>query len=277
MKIFYFLAFSIISLNTSYAASWATVISDKAVVYSDIQMTSKVGYLSKNKKIRIGDNTKNKGQLYPFLYKKKILYIKKEDIQTSSELFALSSVMERATEKSFETDPYQKISFGFNLGAYNFNSDEVYGGDEKKQLTFFSTSLVGYHIRPENKDAFKFLFLFWKGSDGAENFSLLNLELYYLFKLFKYKRLSLFAGPGVIYTPYFGYEFGSDFTKNGSGLGIGGEVDIHYRLTNKISLISSFNYRFQSLSVTLPNGVSPSEYEPILTAFSGSLAVAYRY
>ena len=42
-------------LSNAYAARWASVTADKAEIYSDIEMTSVIGYIRKGKKVRVGE------------------------------------------------------------------------------------------------------------------------------------------------------------------------------------------------------------------------------
>jgi hypothetical protein len=259
------------------AASWATVIVSKAVVYADAQMTSKVGFLKKDKKIRIGDKSINKNRLYPFIYQKRVLYIKRSDIQTSDELLALSSAMDRALKKTVNIQPYQKLSLGLGLSHSDISSSKSYDSVNEKTMNFFSLTLAGYHMRPSKKDGFKISFDYSSASLEEETLSLLNIDLYYLKRLISYKRIKLYANAALLVTPLFTYRYGDDFTQNGSGFGASLGAESSYMLTRNLNLDLSFDYRYQSLSVDLPSGINPSNYKPTIISPRLGLAVSYSY
>jgi hypothetical protein len=66
----------------SWAAQEAYVLSDKALIYSDIEMTSPVGYVVRGKKIIIGEVVRNKGRVYPITVSGRIAYIRAADVST---------------------------------------------------------------------------------------------------------------------------------------------------------------------------------------------------
>lgn len=274
MKIFYII---ILLSNSLLAASWATVTSNKAIVYADAQMTSKVGFLKKDKKIRIGDKSINKNRLYPFIYQKKVLYIKRSDIQTSDELLALNSAMDRVLKKTVNIKPFQKLGLGFGLSMSNLSSTESYDNINDKSMNLYNFALAGYYMRPSKKDGFKISFDYSNGSLDEESLSLFNIDFYYLKRLINYKRIKLYASGGILVTPLLTYAYGSDFTQNGSGYGASLGLESSYKLTKKMNLDLAFNYRYQQLSVKLPQGISPSSYEPTIVSPRLELSFSYSY
>lgn len=275
MKLIYVLL-NLIILKSVSAASWATVTSDKAVVYADAQMTSKVGYLKKDKKIRIGEKSVNNNKLYPLVYQKRVLYIKKIDIQTSDELLALSSAMDRALKKSTSIEPYQKVSFGVGVSAVGISSDKSYK-DNTKSMNMINTTLAGYYVRPSKKDAFKVSFDYSSGEVDEESISLLNLDFYYLKRLIGYKRFKLFASAGLLLCPLFTYSYAEDFTQNGSGFGASIGLESSYMLTKNLEINLNFDYRYQRLKVDLPSGIEPSRYEPTIISPRLAIGLSYSY
>ncbi len=270
------LLLSLLSFN-GFCASWATVKVEKAVVFADKDMTSGVGFLKKNKKVRIGDKPRNRGQVYPFIYQKKILYIRAIDIQTSDELLALSSAMERIAKKTKSGNPYQKIGLSSGIGMFNLLSDVSYDGINSKSLSVTELSLVGRHIRPIYEDAFKINFSGTFGSIGVEEFNFIKLELYYQRLLYKVSKFNLYYALGAIVTPLFSYKYGSDFTQNGSGYGIAADVELNYNFTDKFSASLNGNYRYEKLSVDLPEFLVIDSYRPTLSGVKINLGLHYSY
>lgn len=259
------------------SATWATVTSEKAVVFSDLQMTSKLGFVRKGKKIRIGDMAKNKGQVYPFIFQKKIVYIKKEDIQTSSELLALQSAIERINQKSMTEENYQRISVGTGVSFYSISSDENYTGDTDKTLVMGSFNLRGQIVMPSKKTSIRLQLNYETGTEDKESYSLLNIETFYHIQFFRHKRLSVDLFMGALLTPYFAYEVGSDFTQNGFGVGASTGLEAVYRLNKRWSLHLNTDIRYQYLSVDLPKEVTQKEYNPSLFGLSSALNVSFSY
>lgn len=79
-----------LSISMGFAAQNAIVTVPRAVVYSDHKLLSPIGFLKEGEVIRVGEKTRNQGQVLPFVYKKKVVYIKVQDIQTQSDVIQLS-------------------------------------------------------------------------------------------------------------------------------------------------------------------------------------------
>ena len=74
------------------ASQEAIVTTDRAVIYSDQEMTSPVGYAARGKKIAVGEIARNKAQVYPIVVSGKIAYIRVIDVSTEKETMKSSNL-----------------------------------------------------------------------------------------------------------------------------------------------------------------------------------------
>ena len=92
--------FCCLFLSSAFAAQVAIVISDRAIIYADRQMSAPIGYLKKGKKLKVGEVKRNKGRVLPVVVNGRIAYIKVADIQTSKDIKLLEKASERIIKQS---------------------------------------------------------------------------------------------------------------------------------------------------------------------------------
>jgi len=64
----------------AFAAREAVVIAKKAMVYSDINLTSAIGFLRQGKKIAVGEVKRNRGEVVPIVVNNRIAYLRVKDL-----------------------------------------------------------------------------------------------------------------------------------------------------------------------------------------------------
>ncbi len=82
--IFAFLCTFVIS--SAFAADIAFVVSDKAVIYSDMELSVPIGYAKKGKKIKVGEVARKNGTVMSTVVSGRIAYVKRADIRLSQEI-----------------------------------------------------------------------------------------------------------------------------------------------------------------------------------------------
>ncbi len=114
---FLFLLF-LIFVAPAWASQNAIVIAEQAVIYSDKEMTSAVGYVARGKRILIGEIARNRSQVYPIVVAGKVAYIRALDISTERQSMDSNVLVAERFRKTTRDAPESK----FLLSYFVFNS-----------------------------------------------------------------------------------------------------------------------------------------------------------
>src|SRR5262249_43387394 len=101
-----------------WASQTAMVLADRAVVYSDQEMTSPIGYVPRGKKILVGEIPRNRAQVYPIQISGKVAWIRVMDVTTEKE----SMETNRLTAERFHKTATPELEAKFVLSYFAFNS-----------------------------------------------------------------------------------------------------------------------------------------------------------
>ena len=98
--IFYLLFLIFFFCPKLWASQDAIVTADRAIIYSDREMTSPIGYIRKGKKISVGEIPRNLAQVYPVVVSGKIAYIRVMDVTTEKESMDSSRLVAERFKKT---------------------------------------------------------------------------------------------------------------------------------------------------------------------------------
>lgn len=266
-------AFFILLCLTSWAQASrpAVVIAPKAIIYADQQMSAPVGYVSRGKKIRVGEIPRNKAQVYPVIVAGKVAYIKVSDVST--EMISLDSqklVAERFREKSTKS---QSKNF-YALSFMNYSSQISFEDEPGELKNNDSVSFTGVNIRGGRllspRWDFQLSLNYIRSGDSAERFSLVEFGPSFGFRLIESKRFMLKWVTDLWGIPWGNYELGDLFRINGYGFTAGTGLTANYRFGERFGITLGFGYHHTRLfGLDLPN-----PYEKIRPAFTGGRVLA---
>lgn len=259
-----------------YAAQYATISVDRAIVYADIEMTAPIGYLVRGKRIRIGDNARNKDRVYPFILNNKVVYIEKKNISTTDDLSLISSTTQRIKEQEVKREE-TVIGFGPVLRLQRFSFDSGYGDMQSEVLLLTGVTLSGELNHLGTRESRILSLDFVKGNKGNQSFSEATFHFQFGYQLLQSRYLVIRPRIGLSVTPYAQYEIKNQFQKNGQGLGGNLGFDFDIRLTESwgFTLGASYNYS-KYFGFELPNPY-PSEFKPSLSGYEVNARVKYRF
>tara|TARA_R110000868_G_scaffold38661_6_gene135131 strand:- start:10208 stop:11122 length:915 start_codon:yes stop_codon:yes gene_type:complete len=80
------LIFTLFSASNIWSAEIAYIVSEKAVIYSDMDLSIAIGYVRKGKKIKVGSVTRKHGTVLSTVASGRIVYIKNADVRLEKEL-----------------------------------------------------------------------------------------------------------------------------------------------------------------------------------------------
>ena len=272
-----FLIFLMSSFN-AFGADWAVVISDKAIIYADAQMSASIGYLSKGRKIRVGEKPKNNGRVLPLIIQKKVAYIKVVDIERSSKEAAVENVTTRINERTKQTMGNNKVAILLGSSVSNVYFPESATTDTEYSMLFLGGGIRVYREEGSSKTGLKGSLEFMTGKRDDEEISTFSIPFDYYYKVLQGNVLELHLSGGLNIIPFAEYKLGDDFTLNGYGYGaqVGSELVFKF---SRIGVHIEGVYAYKKLmGFKLPeNELYPEKLEPSLNSVSIKALVSYAY
>jgi hypothetical protein len=247
------------------ASQDAIVVADPAVVYSDLQMSSPVGFIPKGKKIVVGEIPRNKNQVYPIVVSGRIAYIRVMDVSTEKE--AMDS--QKLTAERFKELATKLPETSLGVSYFNFYSSvgltqangDIADGDE---LQWQGVGLRAQALVKKKYD-FQILMNYLGTGQGEESFRVVEGGFGGAFRLIRTKYFLLKLEGSLLWVPYASYSVGSDFRVNSYGYSTGGGLSMVLFITENmgVDLFGHFSY------TKLFPFETPGTYEDISPSFVG--------
>lgn len=271
----------ILLLSTSlHAAQWATVTVEKAIVYSDTEMTSPIGYIKKGKRIRVGSKSRRGGRLYPMVIKKRIAYIKVDSVSTSNKLVDLQSASARIKKAEVQTDEKRVGLFYSGYASFiGIDQESSFSNDTYSDDVFYFNGfgLRGYLSKQNSRTT-------WRVSLESSSTSTLKNELYFLglsadyaFDLIKFDNYVFRGYAGLEVIPFAQYSYEDLFTVNGYGGGARAGLEMEVKFKNSFGLHVDGGYGFKKLFFSLPDSTNIDEFNPTFNGVVFSASISYAY
>jgi hypothetical protein len=268
----------LMAMEFAWSAQFALVTSEKATIYADINMTAPIGFLSKGKKLKVGEVPRNQGKLLPVIINKKIAYIKIDDLALSYSPERLEMIAQKKLRRDDKKNHYQ-FSMQYKIQNATMVTSETIGGAKEKTLNFTGFGLKGHIDSKNSKEQFRIGIDYLTGSDGDdEKFRVFTLspELFYGF--FTSEKFNLGLIGALYLSPYAQYELTPLFKVNGTGYGFGAGLASFWNLSPDYKI--ELNYIFQNMNYTgynLPDGISVDSIAPNISGNMISLGLNYSY
>ncbi len=260
------------------AAEWATITADRAVVYSDVQMSSEIGYISKGKKVRVGEVKRNKGRLLPIVINGKIAYLKVEDIENKKKkLSSLEMATERYIKRQNAKEIRKRVSiFGAGSIGKIYHTEKVMG-ESSKEFNFTGAGFRGYYHHISSGDRYRASFSYHSASTEVQQINYGSLTLDKMWPMIKYEYFdfSYYLGGSLI--PLAQYSYDNFFTVNSPGLGAQMGLEMRFNVSKNFSLHLDGGYQYlKFLGFELPENPNfPETIDPSYHSFQTSLNLSY--
>lgn len=250
--------------HNSLAAREAIVTAARAIIYSGTDLQAPIGYVSRGKKVKVGEVLKGKSGVYPIVVSNRIAYIRARDIDFDVDE---SQAMATRFYDIAKEDLSKSVSVGFTNYSTSTQSDTDAG----------SFDWLGYQIKGEaiNQNNWGLQILtggLW-ATKGEEQFRMIELGIGATYNLLQFGpfRTNLFGQ--LIGVPFANYSLGSKFRVNGGGFGFGGGVSASIDIAKRWGVEGSLGvYRTKLMGFDAPEG-----YEAPDPTFSGSRLVLGAY
>ena len=240
--------FCLFSLNSN-AAQWATVIAEKAIIYSDLEMSSAIGFVSKGKKVRVGEVARSKGRLLPIVVSNKIAYIHLKDIQAEDKYVELTSATERLKKQAKIVKDQSQLAL--TGGTFFSTTSSAEFGTENAQ-TYTTGGFNGYY---ENKltdsiyrSGLHYSIFTEEQTENVFTFSYLSIPIDFYFSVIETRFYDFLVYAGLNIIPFAEYKLGTDYTLNGYGGGANAGAEMIFNLTSRISIHVESGYQYNYIT-----------------------------
>ncbi len=216
-----------------WAVQEAIVIADKAVIYADRTMSAPVGFVSRGKKVTIGEIPRNKARLYPIIVSGKIAYIRVSDVNT--EIDSLDT--NRLVAERFLRAAKKKTQAHYGVSVFTFPSQISLNRsiDELKDKDAFVFN--GFHVRgvtrtPGNWDL-GFALGYAEGRENIESFRMVEIGPEFAYRIYTGDIFVFRWQNQILGVPYAAYSLGSKARVNGYGFSAGTGVNANWTFGEK--------------------------------------------
>lgn len=223
---FFLLLFFLFYCSFLWASQDALVLADRAVIYSDQEMTSPVGYVSRGKKIKVGEIPRNKAQVYPIIVSGKVAYIRALDVTTEKE----SMDSTRLTAERFQKTATPPFSSRFSLTYLGHSSTVTMDKEnmtiqDKDSLFWNGVSLRG-DLLLKNRWDFAVISNFMTTSKGKETFNLVEFGVGGGFRIIDADRFKARLEGQLLSVPFSTYSIGTTQRLKSFGYSAGAGLNI---------------------------------------------------
>lgn len=248
------------------AAQDAIVIAQKAIIYSDREMKSPIGFVRKGRKISVGEIPRNNAQVYPIVVSGKIAYIRVLDITTEKESVESERLVAERFQKATVEVKKQKLVLSYLRFNSTVSLDQKNGGlATNDTVTWNGISLKG-EVLLKNSWDLQVMINYMMADPGKEKFSATEMGVGAAYRLIDTKKLLLRAEAQLLGIPFSSYEFENDFLKRSYGYTLGAGVAVSYWTSSSWAIEGALGY----YRTHLLKFKSPAPYKEISPVFSGA-------
>lgn len=204
-----------------WAVQEAIVIADKAIVYADRTMTSPVGFVTKGKKVTIGEIARNKSQVYPIVVSGKVAYIRVIDVNTEVD----DLVSNRLVAERFVRASRKKIESHYAASVFTYPSqitldNSINELEDKDAFVWNGVQLTG-SVRTKTPVDLGVVLAYAEGKEGIEAFRMLELGGEAALRIYTGDRLIIRWQNQLMGIPFASYSLGTKARVNGYGFAAG--------------------------------------------------------
>lgn len=214
-----------------WASMDAIVIAERAVVYSDQEMTSPLGFIARGKKVVVGEIARNKAQVYPIVISGKIAYIRALDISTEKE----SMDSTRLVAERFQKNTDREFKTKYVLSYFTFNSTMDSGKANKVVPNGTSFNWQGFALKGEvllkKRYDVQIMTDYMTSQNGNAKFTAFELGAGLAYRLIDRRRMLLRAEGQFLAVPFSTFSYGNDFRVKSYGYTIGAALNFLYLFT----------------------------------------------
>ena len=249
----------------SWASQQALVLAERAIIYSDREMTSPVGYVQRGKKVTVGDIARNKGQVYPIIVSGKVAYIRVIDLTTEKESIESTRLTAERFQKNTKEAPETKFVASYFAFSSQISIDETNGLADKEAVLWHGASIKTEALIRDRVDV-QLLLNYMTMTEADATFRAFELGIGGAYRLLDFRKFLLRAEVQALAVPFSSYEVGGDFRVKSYGYSVGAGLAMTW-LFDKHWGMEVFGGLYQT---KLLGFKAPSPYEDVAPTFTGN-------
>jgi hypothetical protein len=229
-------------------------------------MTSPLGFITRGKKIRIGEVPRNKAQVYPIVISGKIAYIRAQDLHKLDEKQQGNMMTDRFQRITHVQEDRTSLSVGYLTYTSQIKTNQV--NDEladKDVITWQGISLRGDKELSPKWDLIM-MANYMMAKQTSESFNMIETGVGAAVRVFDKNKFLVRLDGHFMAIPFANYSVQGDFRVNGYGYGFGGGINMTYRLDKNWGIDG-----YGGISYTQLVGFNvPAPYDSIAPSFFGN-------
>jgi hypothetical protein len=211
-----------------WAAQEAVIITERAVIYSDKEMKSPIGFVSHGKKIMVGEIARNKGQVYPTIVSGKVAYVRVLDVSTAKDDTITNQVTARRFGKVAEKTFSSKVVASYFAYHTQIRQNETNGDVlDKSALMWHGASLKG-EILVKNSFDVQIITNYMQLEEGSETYRAVEFGAGLAYRLIDVKKFLARIEGQFLSVPFVTYSINDDFRVKSYGYTVGAGANITY-------------------------------------------------
>lgn len=258
-----------------FAYQVAYVKESRALVFADHELKIPIGYLSKGKKIKVGEVKRNNGLALPTILSGKVVYLKAEDLAFKDEktdLYVATNAEHFIEEEKEEKETLEPVRLVFNLGFMEPGSqwDELISlsGGSQAPLTQLEGLLELRLV--ESPFFFDAGFIYSTLSGGAYSYQALGFKAMVQYRVLNFEVLDLDLNAGFHFAPGGAKLKYNGVYDDGNYWGYLLGAQARFLPKNSINFNLGFTYNIMMLNELENIPLSQGDFE--LTTFQGMAA-----
>lgn len=263
------------SIPNGQAAQVAMVVAERAIIYSDSAMTSPVGYISKGKKLMVGNIARNKGQVYPIKVSGKIAYLKVRDVTTEKDSMDSTRLVADRFQKKTNYEYRSNLAVSYFSFSSQINIDKENELLNKDVLAWNGISVKG-EVLLKNSFDIQIITNYMATKKNSESFNVLEFGVGSAYRLIDKRKFIARIEAHALFIPFSTYSFNDDFRVKSYGYTLGSGFNMNYLFNENWG-----TEIFGGLYYTKLLGFkSPAPYKEISPSFIGNrigLGINYTY
>ena len=266
---------TLICTGAALASQEAEILVDQAVIYSDPQLLSPIGRVSRGKRILIGDKKRNSGKTYSTVVNGRVAYIRVHDVQTMTQIVDEENTLEKIKRK-MQAFYSRKIEFrGFYHSSTITNTAEE-DSESESNKNFTGGGIRGHVLSRSSRTMYRLSLDYMAFSEDGSEIRIYNMDLEAAFALilFQKSRVNIYAGLRLVPHAQIATSL---FTKNGYGGGAAVGLEFAIGVADRTTIHIDGSYQYILLTgFNIPDEVD-LDFKPSIHGPRASLGISYAF
>jgi hypothetical protein len=211
-----------------WASQDAIVITERAVVYADREMTSPIGYINRGKKIVVGEVARNKAQVYPIIVSGKLAYIRVLDISTEKESMDSTRLTAERFQKATSVIHESKFVGSYYSFFSKIQQSKQNGKIKDNDALFWNGASLKGEILVKRRLDIQIIANYMGTQAKEETYKVFEFGAGAALRLLDHRRFLARLEGQFLAVPFSSYELGGEYRVRSFGFTTGGGLNLSW-------------------------------------------------